>query len=53
MELVFDEASGLLIRQRVWEPADTLYEEYSFVNLRVNPALGNEAFDPNNPTYNF
>ena len=53
MELVFDDLSGLLIRQRVWEPTDVLYEEYSFVSLKVNPVFGKDVFDPDNPAYNF
>lgn len=53
LELVFNEENGLLVRQRVWEPAETLYEDYSFTSIRINPELGAQAFDEKNTAYDF
>jgi outer membrane lipoprotein-sorting protein len=53
METCIDDATGLPIKVTVWDAAGALYEEYSFLALKVNVGLGDLDFDPKNSDYDF
>lgn len=53
MILAIDEENGLPIKASIYDWEDLLMGEYIYSDLRLNPGLGEEDFDPSNPAYNF
>jgi hypothetical protein len=51
--LNFDEENHLPIRVMVYDWADQLVEDYTYSDLRVNPGLTSQDFDPSNKEYGF
>ncbi len=49
----FDEQTGMPLKQVMWSADGALYESYEHVDLRLDPALSDADFDPNNPAYGF
>ena len=59
VKLYFDQEHGLPIRFEAYDwprrpgLAAELVEEYTYHNLRLNPGLSEQDFDPSNPQYSF
>jgi len=59
VKVYIDRENGLPIRFEAYDwprrpgAAPELVEEYSYVNLRLNPNLRESEFDPSNPQYSF
>ena len=53
VELAFDEENHLPIRVVVYDWADQLVEDYLYTDLRLNPGLAGQDFDPGNKEYGF
>jgi hypothetical protein len=51
--LAFAEEHGLPIRVVVYDAGDRLVEDYTYLQLRLNPGLTDRDFDRNNPEYAF
>jgi outer membrane lipoprotein-sorting protein len=51
--LSVDRESGLPVRVWIYEWDGNLVGDYSYANLRVNPGLTPQEFDPANPAYQF
>jgi hypothetical protein len=51
--LGFDEESHLLMRAVVYDWDDQLVEDYTYDELRLNPGLTSQDFDPSNKEYGF
>ncbi len=53
VELAFDEENHLPIRVVVFDWSDQLVEDYVYTDLRLNPGLAGQDFDPGNKEYGF
>ena len=56
IELCFDDYNHLPVTLQAWNMDDTelrLVEDYTWTQVVVNPGLGDEVFDTENPDYNF
>ncbi len=53
VELAFDEENHLPIRVMVYDWSDQLVEDYLYTELRLNPGLAGQDFDPGNKEYGF
>jgi hypothetical protein len=51
--LGFDQENHLLIRAVVYDWNDQLVEDYAYDDLRLNPGLTSQDFDPSNKEYGF
>ncbi len=52
-EYWFESATGMLLKQLVWNEQGKLYESYEHYDMRLNPKLDDLDFDPDNPAYGF
>jgi len=53
LELAVSVESSLPVRARVYDWDDRLVGDYAYLELRLNPPLGQRDFDPANPEYAF
>jgi len=51
--LAIDRESGLPVRAQIYESDGSLVGDYTYKDLRVNPGLAPQEFDPANPAYQF
>lgn len=58
IELCFDISTTLPVTLQAWEKTEgeeelRLVEDYTWTEVRLNPGLEDDVFDPKNPAYNF
>lgn len=51
--LWFDKETHLPVKQVMYDRQGRVYEDYEYLDVRVNPGLTAKDFDPDNPNYDF
>jgi outer membrane lipoprotein-sorting protein len=52
-EFYLDKETGLPVKLSTWDWAGRLYESYEYPEIKLNPGLTKQDFNPDNPKYDF
>jgi hypothetical protein len=52
-EFYLDKETGLPVKLSTWDWAGRLYECYEYPEIKLNPGLNRQDFNPDNPKYDF
>jgi outer membrane lipoprotein-sorting protein len=52
-ELIVSKKTGLPVKVSTWDWSGKLYEAYEYPELKLNPGLGAQDFNPDNKAYDF